>query len=136
MRRRRKKHSLHLDIAPINLIDLLLVLLIFFVTTTSFLQLKVMDISLPKASNQKIAYKKDHTYIVNIDKECKVFFNKDEIDLKELKTRFEDVLEDKKYLVQIGADQDSKHSCFIDVLDVAKAVGVENIGILTKLKSN
>lgn len=134
MRRRRKKHSLHLDIAPINLIDLLLVLLIFFVTTTSFLQLKVMDISLPKASNQKTAYEKNHTYVVNIDKECNIFFNKDSVDLKELKLMFIDVLEDKKYLVQIGADKDSRHSCFIDVLDVAKTVGLENIGILTKLK--
>jgi len=133
MRRKRRKHSLHLDIAPINLIDLLLVLLVFFVTTTSFLQLKVMDISLPKADNQKTAYKKNHTYIVNLDKECKIFFNKDEIDLKELRGRFEDVLKDKKYLVQIGADKDSKHSCFIDVLDVAKAVGIENLGILTKM---
>jgi biopolymer transport protein ExbD len=92
-----------------------------------------MDISLPKADNQKTAYKKNHTYIVNLDKECTIFFNKDEIDLKELKSRFEDVLKDKKYLVQIGADKDSKHSCFIDVLDVAKTVGIENLGILTKM---
>lgn len=135
MRRRRKKHSLHLDIAPINLIDLLLVLLIFFVTTTSFLQLKVIDISLPNATNQKVIYKKDHTYVVSIDKECKIFFDKSEVSLVELKSRFKDVLEDKKHLVQIGADKDSKHSCFIDVLDTAKAVGIENLGILTKLKS-
>ncbi len=134
MRRKRRKHSLHLDIAPINLIDLLLVLLVFFVTTTSFLQLKVMDISLPKASSQKTAYKKSHTYVVNIDKEGKIFFNKDLVNQKELKMRFIELLEDKKYLLQIGADKDSKHSSFIDVLDVAKDVGVENIGILTKLK--
>lgn len=134
MRRKRRKHTLHLDIAPINLIDLLLVLLIFFVTTTSFLQLKVMDISLPKASNQKTAYKKNYTFVVNIDNQCKMFFNKDEVDLKELKIRFEDLLKEEKYLVQIGADRDTKHSCFIDVLDTAKSVGVENIGILTKLK--
>lgn len=133
MRRKRRKESLHLDIAPINLIDLLLVLLVFFVTTTSFLQLKVMDISLPQASNQKTAYKKNHTYVVNIDEECKIFFDKEEISLKELNTKFEDILKDKKYLVQIGADKDSKHSCFIDVLDTAKNVGIENIGILTKL---
>jgi len=134
MRRKRRKHSLHLDIAPINLIDLLLVLLVFFVTTTSFLQLKVMDISLPKADNQQTAYKKDHTYVVNIDKDGKIYFNKELVDVKELKLKFEEVLEDKKYLVQIGADKDSKHSSFIDVLDTAKTVGVENIGILTKLK--
>ncbi len=134
MRRRRRKSSLHLDIAPINLIDLLLVLLVFFVTTTSFLQLKVINISLPKAENTKTAYKKNHTYIVNINKEGKIFFNKEAVDLKELKMRFEDLLEDKSYLVQIGADRDSKHSSFVDVLDVAKSVGVTNLGILTKTK--
>ena len=134
MRRRRRKNSLHLDIAPINLIDLLLVLLVFFVTTTSFLQLKVMDISLPKANNQKMAHIKNHTYVVNIDKECRVYFNKEEVSLERLKVRFEDLLKDKKHLVQIAADKDSKHSCFVGVLDVAKDVGIENIGILTKVK--
>ena len=132
MRRRRKKHSLHLDIAPINLIDLLLVLLVFFVTTTSFLQLKVIEITLPKADTTKTAYKKNHTYVVNIDKECKVFFNKESVSLEVLKTKFLELLDEKTYLVQIGADKDSKHSCFIDVLDVAKNVGIENLGILTK----
>ncbi len=134
MRRRRRKSSLHLDIAPINLIDLLLVLLVFFVTTTSFLQLKVMNISLPKAENTKTAYKKNHTYVVNINKKGEIFFNKDAVSLQELRVRFEDLLEDKNYLVQIGADRDSKHSSFVDVLDVAKSVGVENLGILTKTK--
>ena len=134
MRRRRRKSSLHLDIAPINLIDLLLVLLVFFVTTTSFLQLKVMNISLPKAENTKTAYKKNHTYVVNINKKGEIFFNKDAVSLQELRVRFEDLLEDKNYLVQIGADRDSKHSSFVDVLDVAKSVGVKNLGILTKTK--
>jgi len=134
MRRCRKKHSLHLDIAPINLIDLLLVLLVFFVTTTSFLQLKVIDISLPKADNTKTAYKKNHTYVVSVDVEGKIYFNKELVNLQELKIKFKELLKDKRYLVQIGADKDSKHSSFIDVLDVAKAVGVENIGILTKTK--
>ncbi len=133
MRRRRKKHSLHLDIAPINLIDLLLVLLIFFITTTSFLQLKVIDISLPTASNTNVVYEKNHTYIVNIDKECKIYFDKELVSIDELGKRFETVLKDKKYLVQIGADKDSKHSCFVDVLDSAKAVGIVNVGIVTKL---
>jgi len=134
MRRKRRKHSLHLDIAPINLIDLLLVLLVFFVTTTSFLQLKVMDISLPQASNNKTVYKKNHTFVVNIDKEGTMYFNKELVDLSALKLKFKEMLEDKKYLLQIGADKDSKHSSFVNVLDVAKEVGVENIGILTKLE--
>ena len=134
MRRTRRKSSLHLDIAPINLIDLLLVLLVFFVTTTSFLQLKVMNVALPKAESTKTVYKKNHTYVVSINKEGEIFFNKEVVNLKELKQRFEDVLNDKAYLVQIGADKDSKHSAFITVLDVAKSVGINNLGIMTKTK--
>jgi len=136
MRRHRKKRSLHLDIAPINLIDLLLVLLVFFVTTTSFLQLKVIDISLPKSDTKKIVYKKKHSYVINIDKECQTFFDKKALNKKELKVALMEVLKEKEYIVQIGADKESKHSCFIDVLDTLKSVGIQNIGILTKKESN
>jgi len=63
-----------------------------------------------------------------------MYFNKELVDLSALKLKFKEMLEDKKYLLQIGADKDSKHSSFVNVLDVAKEVGVENIGILTKLE--
>lgn len=133
MRRNRKKQQFHLDIAPVNLIDLLLVLLIFFITTTTFLQLKVIELNLPHAKNSEVKYKKNLTVVVSIKEDCTLFFDKERVELKALGQRIvEQKNAEKESIFQIGADEETSHRCFIDVLDVFKGNSVENISILTK----
>jgi len=133
MRRNRKKQAFHLDIAPVNLIDLLLVLLIFFITTTSFLQLKVIELSLPSAKNTKTSYEKDMTFVVSIKESCDIYFEKKSTDLTNLSSLLkEKYAANKKSNFQIAADKETPHRCFIDVLDVFRANEIENISILTK----
>lgn len=135
MRRGKKKAPFHLDIAPVNLIDLLLVLLIFFVTTTTFLQLKVIEFNVPAAKNNETKYLKDSTYIVNIKEDCSLFLDDTKYSIDELssemKSRYE---KNKKSIFQIAAHQNSPHRCFIEVLDRFKDNKIENISILTKQK--
>lgn len=135
MRRGKKRAAFHLDIAPVNLIDLLLVLLIFFVTTTTFLQLKVIEFEVPHAANNKTQYIKDLTYVVNIKEDCSLFLDDKQLSLEqltnEIKNRYET---DKKSIFQIAAHKDSPYRCFVNVLDKFKENGIENISILTKAK--
>lgn len=133
MRRNRKKQQFHLDIAPVNLIDLLLVLLIFFITTTTFLQLKVIELNLPVSSSKELKYKKNLTYVVNIKEDCELYFNKEKVSREILKERIiEKYKENKESIFQVGADEETPHRCFVDVLDIFKSSGIENIAILTK----
>jgi len=133
MRRNRKKGQFHLDIAPVNLIDLLLVLLIFFITTTTFLQLKVIELNLPTSQSNDVVYKKNLTYVVSIKEDCKIFFEKENMNLETLsKAIKEKHNSNKESIFQIGADEETPHRCFVDILDVFKANNIENISILTK----
>ena len=135
MRRSRKKRELSLDIAPVNLIDLLLVMLIFFVTTTSFLQLKVIELDIPIADESKTQYKKSLTHVISIDKECKYYFDKGLMSLRALSINIkETVSANKNSIFQVAADSESKHYCFVEVLDVLKANKIKNLGILTEAK--
>ena len=135
MRRSRKRKELSLDIAPVNLIDLLLVMLIFFVTTTSFLQLKVIELNIPIADETKINYKKDLTHVISLDAKCKIFFDKQPINLKELSEIIEQTYkQNKESIFQIGADANSKHQCFVDILDTLRVNNIENVSILTKTR--
>lgn len=135
MRRGKRKAQFHLDIAPVNLIDLLLVLLIFFVTTTTFLQLKVVELNLPSAQNSATEYLKDLTYVINIKEDCSLFFDDKAVAMDalglEIQTKYQN---NQKSIFQIAAHQDSPHHCFIEVLDLLKEKGIENISILTKRK--
>lgn len=135
MRRSRKKKELSLDIAPINLIDLLLVMLIFFVTTTSFLQLKVIELDIPVADETKTQYKKSLTHVISIDKECRFYYDKGLIDLSDLSINIANTVKsEKKPIFQVAADMESKHQCFVDVLDLLKANKIKNLSILTEAR--
>ena len=133
MRRHKKRVDLHLDIAPINLIDLLLVLLIFFVTTTSFLQLKTIELNLPKSESTKSSYKKNQTVVINIDTKCQIFVDKKMVDEKVLKQKLQSLKEaNPQRIFQVGADAKSEHKCFVKVLDALMQAEITNISILTK----
>jgi biopolymer transport protein ExbD len=134
MRRKRKAIDFHLDIAPVNLIDLLLVLLIFFVTTTSFLQLQVIELTLPKADASKQIQPKKENHVINIDLTCKVFLDKKEMSLNQLQRALIELKESNvKSHFRVGADAASPHECFINVLNVLQKVDISNIEILTKM---
>jgi len=133
MRRRRKHIDFHLDIAPVNLIDLLLVLLIFFVTTTSFLQLQVIELTLPKADASKQIQPKKDNHVINIDLTCKIYLDKRELSLTQLQSELSIIKShSEKSRFRVGADAASPHECFIKVLNVLQKVDISNIEILTK----
>ena len=136
MRRKRKAIDFHLDIAPVNLIDLLLVLLIFFVTTTSFLQLQVIELTLPKADTAKNIQPKKDNHVINIDLTCKIYLDKKMLNAQELESELIELKKaSKKAYFRIGADATSPHECFVKVLNILQKANISNIEILTKLKS-
>lgn len=130
MRRNKKRVNLHLDIAPINLIDLLLVLLIFFITTTSFLQLKVIELQLPQSSATKVSYKKDKMVVISLNTKCEIFINKEKTSTKELYEKLQQ-LKEKDMIFQIAADKQSRNYCMVEVLDALTLAKITKIGILT-----
>ncbi|QFR49503.1 biopolymer transporter ExbD [Sulfurimonas lithotrophica] len=135
MRRNSKRPSVNLDIAPVNLIDLLLILLIFFITTTTFLQLKMIDLNIPVSSSKKVVYKKNITHIVNITKDCKYFIDKKAVQKEELAKELNSIYKsNKNSIFQVGADKESPHRCFVDILDIFSTEGIGNISVLTKNK--
>jgi len=133
MRRNRKKQQFHLDIAPVNLIDLLLVLLIFFITTTTFLKLKMIELNLSTSSSKNVKYKKNLTYVVSIKEDCAMYFDKVSVTRESLSSLIKEKYElNKESIFQIAADEESPHRCFVSVLDTFKSNNIQNISILTK----
>jgi len=137
MRRKRKHIDFRLDIAPVNLIDLLLVLLIFFVTTTSFLQMQVIDLSLPESDSTQRMAQKSEKHAINIDLTCKVFLDAKALELLQLRAKLVAFkAANPKALFVLGADAASPHKCFVNVLDVLQDADITNISILTKAKES
>jgi len=129
---RRKKIRIHLDIAP--LIDIVLLLLIFFMLTSNFIMQPGIKITLPKAKTSKP--QEEENIIVFITEDNKIFLNDREIDIDELKDALEEKLKTaKKKIVILKADEKINLGLAVKVMDIAKQAKVENLVISTQIEN-
>ena len=121
----------------VALIDVLIVLLIFLMATTSFnRQQPAIPLALPASSQAKAAGASENApLIVSIDKDGTFRLGADRraITLDQLKTQLQAELEKKPGLgVAINADKDSPMGQFVKVWDVAKELKVKALNLSAK----
>jgi biopolymer transport protein ExbD len=125
------EHGLKLDINLTPLIDVTLQLVIFFMLTTSFMAQTGIDIKLPKASTKDLQPEKELTATISKDK--KIYLNADLVSLSELADR---LIKAQKpggqSVLIIKADEVVPHGLVVQVMDIAKKSGIENLAIATR----
>ena len=124
--RRGRKGHLELNIAP--LIDMVFILLIFFLVTTSFVKETGVDISRPAASTA--VSKTGTTILIGITRDNTVHMDKREIDPRAVRAHVERSLaENPEAHVVIVADKESVTGLVISVMDNCKLAGAENVSL-------
>ncbi|MGB6129955.1 MAG: biopolymer transporter ExbD [Psychrilyobacter sp.] len=137
--KRKNSKNLILDMTP--LIDVVFLLLIFFMVATTFQDVdSSVNIELPKSSSEhKITIK---TLEVKINKDLEIYLivkdlnGKDEMmkvdqgDLKEKLGQKLELTEDKNVIV--SADKSVNYQSLIEVLDIAKEAGAGSLDLNTK----
>lgn len=128
--RRAAKKSLELNIAP--LIDMVFILLIFFLVTTSFVKETGVDISRPTAST---AVAKNKTAIlIGVTRENTIHLDRREIDVRAVRSGVERAMaENPEASVVIVADKESRTGLVISVMDACKLAGAENVALAASL---
>ncbi len=121
----------------VALIDVLIVLLIFLMATTSFnRQQPVIPLALPPSSQApKAGANENAALIVSIDKEGNVRLGTDirPITLEQLKSQLQAELEKKPGLrVAVSADKSSPMGQFVKVWDVAKELKAQSVNLSVK----
>ncbi|MFW6216243.1 MAG: ExbD/TolR family protein [Desulfohalobiaceae bacterium] len=124
--RRRRSGTKELNIAP--LIDMVFILLIFFIVTTSFVRESGIDVSRPTASSA--VSKEDVTILVAIDKNNRVFMEEQEIDVRAVRANVERALaENPEGSVVVVADRGSSTGTAIKVMDGCRQAGAEDVSL-------
>ena len=123
-RYRKKRNIMSLDLTP--LIDVVFLLLIFFMVSTTFNKYGKIDIDVPVS---KVSEKTEDIKIeIVIDKNENYFILKDgktfPINLDDLGEHLKDV---KK--VSITGDKNLKYQTVMDLITKVKQHGIENLGI-------
>ncbi len=126
-----KRELLNVDLTP--LIDVVFLLLIFFMVSTTFTHESEIKVDLPKASEQVIENRKDPIELV-IDAEGRFFLNGDLItaQLPGLKIALKRAAggNEEPSLV-IRADANTAHHFVVRAMDAAAQVGLVRMSIAT-----
>jgi len=110
-------------------IDIVLVLLVIVLATATFVTNQTIKVDLPSASSKQNEEKK--SVHITINKEGEYFYNKEALTLDLIKEKLM-VLDPKKDLVSLHMDKESAFQYFVDLIDILKTKGFENISIITK----
>ena len=115
-----------------SLIDVLFLLLIFFMVSSTFLEQPGIKLELPHAQSAVVTEQKDFTLYV--DKEGTLFLNKDEVNVENLLAKLKEIVPDMiDGALILKADQDVSHGIVVRIMDVAKQSGVRKLIIGTKV---
>ncbi|MBP9707502.1 MAG: biopolymer transporter ExbD [Oligoflexales bacterium] len=122
------------EITGINVtpfVDVMLVLLVIFMVTTTYIVKRSIDLNLPKASTGETAPPK--TLDFAIDKSEQLFFNGKRIEFSEIEAVIElerkTQAEDQKISVLISADQITPHGAVIKLIDAIRKSGINDFAI-------
>jgi biopolymer transport protein ExbD len=113
-----------------SLIDVLFLLLIFFMVTSTFLEQPGMKLELPSAKSAEVSQVEN--LVLYIGPGGEIVFNDQAVSLDDLETMMKDAvpLAEGKTLV-LKADKTVQHGIVVRVMDIAKRVGMKKLVVGT-----
>lgn len=126
----RRRIDVIVDITP--LIDVVFLLLIFFMITTTFVTSPGIEVELPKASNSDGRIEASDI-IIAITSEGDLIYRRKQVNLEELTALLEtQYSENPNATVIVQADHKVFHGLVVQLMDKAKAVGFKKLAIATR----
>ncbi len=127
----RGRRSAGVELNMASLIDMIFILLIFFLVTTSFVKEAGVEVNRPVASS---AVSKEKTNLVMaITEEGTIYVEGQTIDIRSVRAYMERFLsENPKGSVVIAADKDSRTGIVIQALDACRLAGVKNVSVAAR----
>ena len=129
--KKKRKGTEPVNVNLISLIDVVLLLLIFFMISSTFVIKPGLKVDLPKASVEEVPQEKgDIVIFVTKDNEVKLedeFYSYDELYEKLSALKVEKP--EAKLIIQ--ADEEANHGTVVEVMDNAKRTGFTRLSIAT-----
>jgi biopolymer transport protein ExbD len=116
----------------VSLIDVLIVVLIFLMATTTFKQLPAIQLALPESKQAKPGAA-DNALILSVPKQGPLYLKNDPITMDSLQQRLiEAVRLNPQTTLAIRADTDTPVGLLVKVMDAAKAANIKVASVFTR----
>ena len=128
MRRRQDRRKSESEVNLTPMLDVVFIMLIFFIVTASFVKEAGIDISRPGAAT---AVRKERgNILIAISANDQIWMNRRQVDPRALRANIERAhAENPQGAVIIQADKAAKTGLLVQVMDAARSAGVKNVSL-------
>ena len=129
-KRQRPEDEAEINITP--MLDIVFIMLIFFIVTTSFVRETGLDISRPQQSEQQMVPEDNGQIVARIDSTSQITINDRPVDNRAVRANLE-----REYArlpnapLIVASHPDADANSLVIVLDSANVVGIDNISVAT-----
>ena len=131
---KRKKHGSSDDEASIDMtpmLDIVFIMLIFFIVTTSFVKEKGLEVSRPKDSNTPPPPTNVKSLAIRIDADGSIVLNGRTVDIRRVEANIQSFLaENNQDSAAVQAHPKAKHGVVTEVINETKKAGIKNVSVL------
>lgn len=123
--------GLSVDLTP--MIDVLFMLLIFFLTTSAFIK-PALEVALPQADSSKHLKDTKDRLVITIDKEGRIYLDQAPADLERVRSILQ--AEGGRRRINLYVDRDAPFNSFIGVIDITREFGIEDVVVATEKRKD
>jgi biopolymer transport protein ExbD len=132
MRRRRHRQDDDDEVNLTPMLDVVFIMLIFFIVTASFVKEAGIDVSRPSASTAE--RKERGNIMVAITENDQIWIDRRQVDPRALRANIERLhAENPQGSLVIVADKNSKNGLLVQVMDAARAAHVPNVALAAEI---
>lgn len=125
--------SIIADINVTPFIDIMLVLLIVFMVTSSVTFQSGLDVDIPKISSKSEGKQKPTAVLISLDNKGGIYVDGYSVTLPELEQKIKDaLLKGKTDMIIFQGDKASSLQNTLDIIDIAKKAGAQKFAIAAK----
>ncbi|WP_339388075.1 biopolymer transporter ExbD [Vibrio caribbeanicus] len=129
--RRQQQEEAQIDLT--SMLDIVFIMLIFFIVTSSFVRESGVEVNRPAAASA--ISQKDAGIFVAVTSNSDVYIDKRMVDLERVQASLENLLLDKPDAsLVIQADELAYSGVVVKVMDAAKQAGINNIALAAEKK--
>ncbi len=126
----KRRKDKEVEIPSASLADIVFLLLIFFLVTTSIDTEKGLDLVLPPPGNTEIKIPKKNLANMLVNAQGQVLLDGKEINIREIARIIKErIAENDKLVISLKTDEDTDYQVYVKVLDQLKKAGAKKISL-------